>query len=66
MKTGIGQSKFCIPQPFSRFFLSVFAVVFFTLILFSNNKMSSAFAEKTSHLLRVSFGGKGVRDGHII
>ena len=43
---------------FFTFFLSVFAVDFLNVILFSNNKMSSAFAEETSHLLRIRFGGK--------
>ena len=63
MKTGIGKSKFCVPQPFSRCFISLCSSLF-DFNLFSNNKVSSAFAEETSHLLRVRFGGKGVRDGH--
>ena len=38
MKTGIGQSKYCIPQPF-HVALSVFAEVFLTLILFLNDSV---------------------------
>ena len=34
MKTGIGQSRYCIPQPFSRCLISLLHCFFFTLILF--------------------------------